>query len=280
MITSLCFLLRRRALLLSAVFSLTLSGVVSAQETKAAEFAKLAVPEEMLEDHIESNELKGVLTKDDIWSAIAEIYPRYFDEKELDDLIAFYKTDTGKKFVTKQTVLTQEIVKATILLIQKHQGVASMEKTVAKQLAECKESARKAYDAAVKAKPFPNQDALLLGKWSGKFKDDEMESVWNYERRKDGTITIESVSLMAPEKEFEHTTDEYLWKTKGRVLYETMASDPSYVDIYILDEVTKKKIKFRSLTEDSDPSEWEADTDYPGSVELPKLPKGWKDISE
>lgn len=42
---------------------------------------------------------------------ITPIYEKHFTMKEIEDLIAFYKTPSGKSFIEKQTVLFQEVNK-------------------------------------------------------------------------------------------------------------------------------------------------------------------------
>src|SRR3954468_23676034 len=49
------------------------------------------------------------LPYDDLINWTAEIYTKHFNRKEIDDLAAFYKTPTGKKFASKLPALTGEV---------------------------------------------------------------------------------------------------------------------------------------------------------------------------
>lgn len=41
---------------------------------------------------------------------IADLYVRHFDEKEISDMLAFYKTETGKSVIKKMPLLMQESI--------------------------------------------------------------------------------------------------------------------------------------------------------------------------
>jgi hypothetical protein len=49
------------------------------------------------------------LPYDDLINWTAEVYTKHFNRKEIDDLAAFYKTPTGKKFASKLPALTGEV---------------------------------------------------------------------------------------------------------------------------------------------------------------------------
>ena len=49
------------------------------------------------------------LPYDDLISWTADVYTKHFNRKEIDDLAAFYKTPTGKKFASKLPALTGEL---------------------------------------------------------------------------------------------------------------------------------------------------------------------------
>lgn len=42
---------------------------------------------------------------------MVSIYEKHFTEKEIDDIITFYRTDTGKKLIEKLPIITHEAQK-------------------------------------------------------------------------------------------------------------------------------------------------------------------------
>ncbi|MFC5194172.1 DUF2059 domain-containing protein [Bizionia hallyeonensis] len=53
-----------------------------------------------------TKEANGTLDK--LYSQLADIYMEEFTKDEIEELVAFYKTDLGKKLASKQSVLTQK----------------------------------------------------------------------------------------------------------------------------------------------------------------------------
>jgi uncharacterized protein len=49
------------------------------------------------------------LPYDDLINWTADVYTKHFTRKEIDDLAAFYRTPTGKKFAAKLPALTGEV---------------------------------------------------------------------------------------------------------------------------------------------------------------------------
>ncbi|MEM6515836.1 MAG: DUF2059 domain-containing protein [Bacteroidota bacterium] len=59
------------------------------------------------EDKKEAYKKEAMGTLDGLYEKIAELYMKEFTEAEISELIAFYKTDLGKKLASKQTTLSQ-----------------------------------------------------------------------------------------------------------------------------------------------------------------------------
>ena len=70
--------------------------------------------------------LKAFFSKYMSWEALKEdyigIYMKEFTEKELKDMTAFYKTDTGKKLAAKQSTLTLQGAQLGQSKVQAHMG--------------------------------------------------------------------------------------------------------------------------------------------------------------
>jgi uncharacterized protein len=70
--------------------------------------------------------LKQFFSKYMGWEALREdyikIYMEEFTEKELKDMISFFKTDTGKKMASKQTILMMKGAQLGQSKVQEHMG--------------------------------------------------------------------------------------------------------------------------------------------------------------
>ncbi|WP_026462365.1 DUF2059 domain-containing protein [Adhaeribacter aquaticus] len=70
--------------------------------------------------------LKAFLSKYMSWTALKDdyisIYMKEFSEKEIKDMSAFYKTETGKKLAAKQTTIMLKTAQLGQSKMQKHMG--------------------------------------------------------------------------------------------------------------------------------------------------------------
>jgi uncharacterized protein len=70
--------------------------------------------------------LKQFFSKYMSWQALREdyikIYMEEFTEKELKDMLSFFKTDTGKKMASKQTILMMKGAQLGQSKVQEHMG--------------------------------------------------------------------------------------------------------------------------------------------------------------
>ncbi|GAA4280175.1 DUF2059 domain-containing protein [Gaetbulibacter aestuarii] len=80
-----------------------LTGATKAFQNAIAQIGQM-VPEDKKVDY--TAEAEGTL--DDLYSKMADIYMAEFTQGEIEQLVAFYKTDLGKKLASKQTSLTQK----------------------------------------------------------------------------------------------------------------------------------------------------------------------------
>lgn len=91
------------------------------------------------------NQMTQIIKDDMSWAKmeplVVDIYRRNFTEKELDDMLAFYKTDTGKSLLAKMPVVMQESMQISQVLMQ--QSVPKIQ-AKAQQLGEALAKARKA----------------------------------------------------------------------------------------------------------------------------------------
>lgn len=53
-------------------------------------------------------EINKEIKADEITEMIINVYDKHFTEKEIDDILAFYNTQTGKKFVEKLPIILQD----------------------------------------------------------------------------------------------------------------------------------------------------------------------------
>lgn len=60
------------------------------------------IPEFVLE------EFKSEIKPNELQAMVVPIYEKHFTEKEIDDILMFYKTDTGKKLIEKLPIILQE----------------------------------------------------------------------------------------------------------------------------------------------------------------------------
>ena len=67
-------------------------------------------------------EMTAIMKQDMSWEKmepmILDIYSRNFTEKEIDDLVAFYKTPTGQSVIRKLPMVTQESMQVSEVLVQ------------------------------------------------------------------------------------------------------------------------------------------------------------------
>jgi len=75
----------------------------------------------------EMQELTHVMVNEEMIS----IYTNHFNQKEIEDLIVFYKTPTGKKILEKTPVITKELMQ---VMMQKH--MPSLQAKLIKKLEE------------------------------------------------------------------------------------------------------------------------------------------------
>lgn len=91
------------------------------------------------------NQIMLILKEDMSWSKmeplVVDIYRRNFTEKEIDDMLAFYKTDTGKSLLKKMPVVMQESMQMSQSLMQ--QSIPKIQ-VIAKQLGEALAKSRNA----------------------------------------------------------------------------------------------------------------------------------------
>lgn len=76
--------------------------------------------QEIFDDY--HNEMVAIMKEDMSWAKlepmIVDIYSRNFSEKEIDDLLVFYKTETGQSLLAKMPIVMQESMQSSQLLIQ------------------------------------------------------------------------------------------------------------------------------------------------------------------
>lgn len=53
-------------------------------------------------------EFKSEIKPNELQEMVVPIYEKHFTEKEIDDILMFYKTDTGKKLIEKLPIILQE----------------------------------------------------------------------------------------------------------------------------------------------------------------------------
>ena len=63
---------------------------------------------------------------------MVSIYSKHFSDEEIKDLIAFYKTPTGKKLIEKQTIISKESMELTMKYMPEFQ------KKITEKIAEIK----------------------------------------------------------------------------------------------------------------------------------------------
>jgi len=67
-------------------------------------------------------QMTQIIKEDMSWAKmeplVVDIYRRNFTEKELDDMLAFYKTETGKSLLAKMPVVMQESMHISQVLMQ------------------------------------------------------------------------------------------------------------------------------------------------------------------
>ncbi len=86
-----------------AISLIKASGATNAFDDAIAQIG-VGVPD----DKKEAYTAEAKETLDDIYTQIATLYAVEFTESELDKLIAFYKTDLGKKLSVKQNLISQK----------------------------------------------------------------------------------------------------------------------------------------------------------------------------
>ncbi len=155
-----------------------------------------------------------------------------------------------------------------------------LDNAIAATAAELQGEAKMKYEAALSAEPFANQQKLITGKFHGQFKDDDLESFYEYERKPDGTVTHVTVDMYQADKEYLRDEITFPWTSKGRVIYEGDDSDAGKVYILLLDEVTEEKIKYQMIDPEMGLTEDAESEDLRGPGDLPDVPEGWTEVEE
>lgn len=133
----------------------------------------------------------------------------------------------------------------------------------------------------MKAEPFPNQEQLLLGVWHGVSVEDPMyKSYWTYERHADGTMRQIGIDLNQDDREYSNLSFDVVWMSKGRVIFEQKVPESDGVDVYLLESLDDKSIKYQIVFDDEPAGAWSHETDKRGPGELPKPPVGWKQVPQ
>lgn len=90
------------------------------------------------------SQMTQIIKEDMSWARmeplVVDIYRRNFTEKELDDMLVFYKSDTGKAILAKMPVVMQESMQISQQLMQ--QSIPKIQ-AIAQQLGEAVAQARK-----------------------------------------------------------------------------------------------------------------------------------------
>lgn len=144
--------------------------------------------------------------------------------------------------------------------------------------AQLKGEAKTLYDAALAAEPFPRQDELIFGKFHGEFKEEGFESYYEYDRQPAGVVNHVSVDMYLEDKEYMRIEDTFPWKSTGRVIYELNNNDPDLVYIFLLDEVTDEKLKYRIIDPEFGLDEVSESEDLRGPGSLPEVPEDFTEI--
>ncbi|SDR75953.1 hypothetical protein SAMN04515667_0572 [Formosa sp. Hel1_31_208] len=87
---------------LQTVEFIKLTGTADAFDNAISQIGSM-VPADKKEAY--TKEAKGTL--DDLYSQLADVYMNEFSEEDIAQLVAFYKSDIGKKLASKQTAMTQ-----------------------------------------------------------------------------------------------------------------------------------------------------------------------------
>ncbi len=139
---------------------------------------------------------------------------------------------------------------------------------------------RSRYDAAIAADPFSGQEKLITGKWHGQTKDSEFGYFYEYDRRLDGSMSQSSVEMYGEEKEYLRKANSFVWKSKGRVIYEQDSENSELVSFLLLEEVSDNVMKYKMINPEIGYSEFSEVEDLRGPGSLPELPEGWTQVDE
>lgn len=164
--------------------------------------------------------------------------------------------------------------------VESEAAIPSFDESIAMTVSELDGEAKKLYEEALAAEPFPQQEELITGQFHGEFKDDVIESYYQYDRQKDGIVAHVAVDMYEGFKEYVRDESSYRWRSKGRVIYEQDVEVSDWVYILLLDEVSDKSIKYHMISYEFDLSEVMESEDLRGPGEFPKLPQGWTEVSE
>ncbi len=66
----------------------------------------------------EAETLKSILDIDEVIAQIVPIYDKYFTREELEDLVAFYRSDVGKKMLRVTPQIMEDSVKASLMYFE------------------------------------------------------------------------------------------------------------------------------------------------------------------
>ncbi len=229
-------------------------------------------------DEMKSNFME-MLPWEKIRAAVAEEYAEHFTADELGEILAFYDKGAGKKMLELQPDLVAGMVErvATSLADEKLTLMGANYLTELEQNLGPKE--KLAVLEAKTSKPFPEK--LLHGKWYGRdLSDPEYKSYWWHEKKPGGKQVLGGLDLDSAEKTFDKYETPGRYSIIGRLLIETDFDEPSFSSIYIIDEVTKEKIKYRIVDEELPLAEWDSMVDRREPVEFPEIPEGYKDADD
>ncbi len=115
-----------------------------------------ASPQELADMDRMMDEFMSDLPMSELVNTMIPIYQKHFTRQDINNIVAFYASPTGKKFITEMPAMMQESMEANMALMQKR--MEAIQKKVQERIDEINKSRKPAGNAPKSAKDNPSTD--------------------------------------------------------------------------------------------------------------------------
>ena len=211
-----------------------------------------------------------------IESYMADEYASRYSSDELREILGFYSSPTGAKFIAGHAEAKAAAMRRVALAILETPVLERTKVNLAELIESLPGPEKKLVQAASEAPQIP--PTLIAGRWYTDDLDDKGNGFqgWN-DKKLSGFNVSRGVEINHDTKEFMSFENEGVWLLKGRLLAETNFDNTETTSVYIIESVTEDELKYRYVKPGSESSKWPLMRDTRKAIQIPEMPAGYRD---